>query len=128
MKMYSVSLLEEQFSSSPNFIKIFELKKRKSQKIYITIKCYLFIYLFIPTWGYVDWFFRERERETLMWERNIHVKEKHWLVTSYKRPDWGWNPKPRYVPRLGIKPATFWCTGRCSNQLSHLARATIICF
>ena len=26
------------------------------------------------------------------------------------------------VPPPRIKPTTFWCTGRCSNQLSHPAR------
>ena len=28
-----------------------------------------------------------------------------------------------YTPRQGIEPATFWCMGWCSNQLSHPARA-----
>ena len=28
-----------------------------------------------------------------------------------------------YVPQPGMELATFWYTGRCSNQLSHLARA-----
>ena len=28
-----------------------------------------------------------------------------------------------YAPRTGIEPATFWCMGWCSNQLSHQARA-----
>ena len=27
--------------------------------------------------------------------------------------------KPRHVPQQGIEPATFWCTGQCSNQLSQ---------
>ena len=31
-----------------------------------------------------------------------------------------------YVPQLGTEPTTFWYTGQCSNQLSHLARAEII--
>lgn len=35
----------------------------------------------------------------------------------------GSNPQPRYVPRLGIELAIFFCTGRSSNQLGHLARA-----
>ncbi|XP_053784073.1 protein FAM161B isoform X2 [Desmodus rotundus] len=30
---------------------------------------------------------------------------------------------PRCVPYLGSKPATLWCTGQHSNQLSHPARA-----
>ena len=40
---------------------------------------------------------RERERDT-----NVGVRGKHWL---------------------GIEPATFWCMGQCSNQLSPSARA-----
>ena len=28
-----------------------------------------------------------------------------------------------YAPWPGIEPPTFWCMGRCSNQLSHPARA-----
>ena len=57
-------------------------------------------------------------RETLMWE-------KHQLVASHTHPDWGLNPQPRYVPWPGIKPATFWCTGRHSNQPCHPARANL---
>ena len=33
------------------------------------------------------------------------------------------NLQPRYIPWLGIKLTTFWCTGWSSNQLSHPARA-----
>ena len=40
--------------------------------------------------------------------------------------DWGVNLQPKHVPWPGIKPVTFWCTGRCSNQLSHLARDDVI--
>ena len=38
---------------------------------------------------------REKERER---ERNIHVREKHRLVTSHMHPDQGSNLQPRYVP------------------------------
>ena len=34
-------------------------------------------------------------------------REKHQLVASHTRPDWGSNLQPKYVPQLGIKPATF---------------------
>ena len=33
-----------------------------------------------------------------------------------------------YVPRPGIKPANFWCMEQHSNQLSHLARASLFYF
>ena len=56
-------------------------------------------------------------------ERNTNVPEKHPLAASCMYPDWGSYLQPRYVPWPGIKPTTFWCTGWCSNQLSHLARA-----
>ena len=64
-----------------------------------------------------------RGRETLMWERNIDR-----LVASHACPDWGLNLQPRYVPWLGIEPATFWCMGWCSNQLSHPARVILFIF
>ena len=47
-----------------------------------------------------------RERETLVSCLLMHL-------------EWGLNLQPRYVPQPGIKPANFWCTGQCSNQLSH---------
>ena len=47
------------------------------------------------------------------------MREKHWLVACSTPPDWGPNPQARYVPWLGIEPATFWCTGWYSNQLNH---------
>ena len=53
---------------------------------------------------------RERERER---ERETCQRE-----TSYVS----------YVPQLGIESLTFWCMGRCSNQLSPLGRATLCNF
>lgn len=44
-------------------------------------------------------------------EREKNQREKHYLVASHVLPNRGMNPK------------TFWCTRRCSNQLSQLARA-----
>ena len=52
------------------------------------------------------------------WESNIDA-EKHRSVASPISPDWGPNLQPRHIPWPGIKPVTFWFTGRCSNQLSH---------
>ena len=51
--------------------------------------------------------------------RNIDVRGKHGLVASAKLPNRGSNPKPRYMPELGIKSTTFRCMERHSSQLSH---------
>ena len=71
----------------------------------------IFLIFLIFTWGYVYWLERERD---------------HQLVASRTCPNQGSNLPPRYVPWLGIEPATFWCRGWCSNQLSHPARARAI--
>ena len=68
--------------------------------------------------------FRERRKEGER-QRKIHVREKHQSVASCMHPNLGLNPQPRRVPCLGIEPVTFQCTGRCSNQLSHRARAKL---
>ena len=60
---------------------------------------------------------REGERE-----RSINMREKHQLLASCTHPNQGPNPKPRHVPRRGIKPATFWFMGQHSNQLSHTSQ------
>ena len=66
-----------------------------------------------------------RERESVCWcrgrgvERNIYVRERHWSFTSCTCQEQGSNPQPSSVPWPGIEPATFWCMGQCSNQLSH---------
>ena len=80
---------------------------------------------FLPsifTRGYVFIDSRERGRERKR-ERNIDVRQKHWLVASRMCANQESTPKHRYVPRPGIEPATFWGMGHHSNQLSHLARA-----
>ena len=64
------------------------------------------IYIYIHTHTYTHTW---RERETL-----IHWCEKH---RSRMRPDRRSNLQRRHVPWLGIKPATLWCMGCCSNQL-----------
>ena len=40
-------------------------------------------------------------------EGNIHVREKHQLLSTLTHLDQGLNPQPRHVPCLGIKPTTF---------------------
>ena len=48
---------------------------------------------------------REREREK-------HQCERQTLIGCLSiHPHQGPNPQASYVPWLGIKPATFWCTG-----------------
>lgn len=50
------------------------------------------------------------------------VREKYRLVAS---PYWGSNLQTRcYL--IEIEPATFWCLGWCSNQLSYLLRALVL--
>ena len=67
-----------------------------------------FIYLkSLPKDIFID--FRERKKER---EREKHWCERETSIDCFP-----------YTPRLGIKPATFWCTGWRPNQLSHLARA-----
>lgn len=68
-----------------------------------------FIYLFLPTvpfplkWrlqsfvltgGYVLLILKRGREGGMDREINIHVREKHWQVASYMRPDQGPNPKP----------------------------------
>ena len=42
-------------------------------------------------------------------------------------PNWGPGPQPSHVPRLGIKPATLWCTGQHSIYWATPAREGIAC-
>ena len=51
------------------------------------------------------------------------MKEKLWWAASPTCTDQGSKPQPRYVPWLRTEPTTSWCTGQCSNYLSHLVRA-----
>ena len=97
----------------------------------LTYLLFYFIFL-ILIWGGCLLIFREKgrgERER-GWGRdgNIVVREKHWLAILHMLPDWGSNPQPRYVPWLGVEPATFCCTGQHSNQLNLLSRAPSLSF
>ena len=57
---------------------------------------------------------RERQRET--------ERQTHWCETGTRIGC------RLCVPPPGIEPTTFWCTGRCSNQFSHLAGARCLSF
>ena len=64
---------------------------------------------------------RERERDRCERETSIYC-----FLYAPTHLDQGVNLQPRHIPWLGIKPATFWCTTGCSNQLRHVARAKAI--
>ena len=66
--------------------------------------------------------FRERGREGER-EKNIGMREKHWLAVSHMHPNQRPNPQPRDVPWPGIEPVTFQFTGQCSSQLSHTGQS-----
>ena len=73
------------------------------------VKLYLFIYLFIWEEG------REEERE-----RNIDVREKHWLAAFW--PGWGPKPQPWHVPWLEIQPVTTRFAGQRPTSWATPAR------
>ena len=57
----------------------------------------------------------------LIWERERNI---NWLPPIYTLTrDQTHNPRMSW---LGIELASFWCTGWCSNQLSHPARAALL--
>ena len=75
-------------------------------QVQIHVKCkseilYVLSILLILTQGYIYWFWRKRKGE-----RNIDVRQKHWSVASHICPIQGSKPQPKYVPWLGIEPAT----------------------
>ena len=51
------------------------------------------------------------------------MREQHRSVASHTRPNRGANPQPRPVPRSGIEPKTFQCTG----QATQPGRRTPVC-
>ena len=57
-----------------------------------------------------------------MSERNIN-----WLPFLCA-PDWGPNWQSRFVPWMGIEPATFWFTCWYSNQPSHTGQGSLLSF
>ena len=118
------------------------LKKKKMNKVFLKIEkterkllrpknlflnCHLRICTLILEreegggWG--------RERETLVWRRNIDRLTPVCTLTGDHTcnlgvcPDQGSNPRPRCVPWPGSEPSTFCCMGWCSSQLSHPVRA-----
>ena len=62
-----------------------------------------------------------REKEG---ERNIDVREKHWLVASRMCPDRGPNLQCRDVHRPGIEFTILQAAGWRSNQESHTGQGT----
>ena len=63
---------------------------------------------------------REWEKER---DKDIDVRE---IFIGCLYVPWPGNkPQPMYVPDPGTEPATCWCTGRQSTQLSHLARVQL---
>ena len=66
---------------------------------------------------------REKERE-----RNINVREIHWLVASHMHPDQGPNLKPRHVPWLKIEPITLHFAECCPTRWATPVRAWKIIF
>ena len=59
----------------------------------------------------------ERERER---KRNIN-----WLPSTFT-PTRDWTCNPSTYPACKLNPQPFWCMGQCSNQLSHLSRASTL--
>ena len=87
---------------------------------------FIFTLLFlILTWGFVFIDFRERGRGGRERQR-----EKHWLVAdSHICPQLGTKPATLgYVPRLGVKSMTVWCTGWCSDQLNYPSKVFCVYF
>ena len=72
--------------------------------------------------------FRERGRREKERERNIDVREKHWLIASPTHPYWGPNPQPRCVPWQGMEPVTFCFMAWCSTNWDTLVRAYVSFF
>ena len=79
---------------------------------------FLCLAFFFPQRFYL-FFFRERRRKR-WWE--TCVRETSISCLSHT-PNWGPGPQPRCVPWLGIEPATFQFTGRCSIHWAMPARA-----
>ena len=84
-----------------------------------------FILFLILTQGHFFITFREKKRAEGR-ERNTADREKHWLVASHMCPDRGLNPQPRYVPRLGIEPASFQLWDDAPTNWAVLARAWLL--
>ena len=65
----------------------------------------------------------QRENQDREKERNISVWERYWSVSSHTHPGQEWNLHPSFVSWPGREPATLWCTGWPSQQLSLQDRA-----
>ena len=97
-------------------------------RILDTHLCVVFLPPFLPPLSFFFFFrfylFLERgEGREKKRERNMDVREKHWLVASYTSADQGPNLQPRHVPRPGIGLATFHFVGWCPTNWVTPVRA-----
>ena len=60
---------------------------------------------------FYSFIFRERVRERERHGEKYYVREKYLLVASQMCSDWGLNPKPRHLPKPGIKQVIFHFVG-----------------
>lgn len=74
--------------------------------------------------------FREGVREGGKREKNINMKETHWLLAStHPHLETGIKPAAQvHAFDRGIKPVTRQCAGYCSNHCTTQGRANIIIF
>ena len=116
----------EDLSPSPLFIYLFIYSFILLETLCVCVHtCGFFFNPHLRLCGVCYWFERERDGgegggETSVWERNINrLSPVHTLTGNWARnlgtfPDWQ------------LKPESFLCTGWCSDQLGHPARASCI--
>ena len=88
-------------------------------------KCYMgrVVVVVVVLISLEDMFTNLRERGRERERREKREREKHQSVASLMRLNWGWdhNLVICALTEDGTRNL-FWCTGQCSNQLSHWAR------
>ena len=89
--------------------------------------CFLFFLNFLLFFIFFSPFIdsRERGRDGESEEKNMDVREKHLLVASHMRPNWGPNPQLRHTLWLESKLVTFWFVEQLPTNWTTLARALI---